>query len=199
MLFNDHIPIDICKKVNHKLFITYYNIKKQQKQVKQTYKNSDEIIDTIIRSSFVPILIDGNILYKKKYFDGINPYIFKIESEKKILYLDLFGYDKICNLINVKNEKTNFHRILCGLLDIHNFFIKNASTQMCSYVNNWGIFNHSFSYLKYFFEKSCIFVIYLFLYIRKHLPSDFNETFIYKIISKIVKEIFIILLETYCF
>ena len=30
-LLNHHIPDDICKKVNNKLYITYYNIKKQNK------------------------------------------------------------------------------------------------------------------------------------------------------------------------
>ena len=83
---NHRIPDDICKKVNGKLFITYNNIKKGTKSVKSVYKNVDEIINTIIKSSFIPYLIDGNILYENKYIDGINPHIFK-ERDKKILYL----------------------------------------------------------------------------------------------------------------
>jgi hypothetical protein len=89
-----HIPHDICSRVNNKLFISYNNVKKHKKIVKSEYKDSDDIINTIISSCYIPYLIDGNLLYKNKSFDGVNPYIFYKEKNKKILYLDLFGYDK---------------------------------------------------------------------------------------------------------
>ena len=63
----DHIPKDICKKVNNRFFITYNNIKKGKKTIKSMYKNVDEIINTIIKSSYIPFLIDGNVLYENKY------------------------------------------------------------------------------------------------------------------------------------
>ena len=50
---------------------------------------------------------------------------------------------------NVKNEKTNFHRILSGLLDIHAFFIKGSNTSMCSYVNDWNYGLQTFNNLKF--------------------------------------------------
>jgi hypothetical protein len=194
----EYIPNDICDKINHKFFISYNNIKKGTKVIKSTYKDTDEIINTIIRSSFVPYLIDGNILYQNKAIDGITPYVFKVEAGKKILYLDLFGYDKIGNLLNVKNEKTNYHRILSGLLDIHSFFIKQSSTQMCSYVNDWNISNISFNYIKILVERICILSIHILIYIKKVVPREFQGTIIYKILSKILQDIFIIILETYC-
>jgi len=194
----EYIPNDICDKINHKFFISYNNIKKGTKVIKSTYKDVDEIINTIIRSSFVPYLIDGNILYQNKAIDGITPYVFKVEAGKKILYLDLFGYDKIGNLLNVKNEKTNYHRVLSGLLDIHSFFIKQSSTQMCSYVNDWNISNISFNYIKILVERICILSIHILIYIKKVAPREFQVTIIYKILSKILQDIFIIILETYC-
>jgi len=193
-----NIPDDICKSVNNKLFITYNNIKKREKRVKSNYKDVDEIINTIIKSCYIPFLIDGNILYENKYIDGINPYIFNKEPNKKILYLDLFGYDKICNLINVKNEKTNFHRVLSGLLDIHSFFIKQSNTPMCSYVNNWNIINVGFNYFKILFEKLCIYLTYSIILIRNTISDEFKSTIIYKILSKISHDIFVIILENYC-
>lgn len=194
----DRIPDDICKKVNGKLYICYNNIKKGSKKVKSHYKDVDEIMNTIIKSSFVPYLIDGEILYEDKYIDGINPYIFDLEKDKKILHLDLFGYDKINNLLNVKNEKTNYHRILSGLLDIHSFYIKQSNTQMCSYINDWSITNKSFNHIKLIIEKVCIYIIYFLLYIKTKIPDEFENTFIYKILSKIINDVFIIILETYC-
>ena len=196
----DRTPNDICEKINGKLYICYNNVRKCKKSVKSQYKDTDEIFDTIIKSCFVPYLIDGNFLYNNKYVDGMNPYIFNKVPDKKILYLDLFGYDKIGNLLNVKNEKSNFHRILSGLLDIHSFYIKQSNTQMCSYVNDWSVNNNVFNYVKIFIEKLTLNFIYIVIYFKTIIPFgyDFENTIVYKIISKITHDIFIILLETYC-
>jgi len=192
-----YIPKNICEIVNNRLYICYYNVKKQEKIVKSNYENVDDIISSIIKSCHVPFFIDGNILYKNKYVDGIIPYIFNV-SDKKILYLDLFGNDKRFNLISVKNEKNNFHRILYGLLDIHTFYIKQQNTQMCSYVNDWNCLNNSSYYLKYLFEKICIFVISIFIFIKEYIFQHIKNTIAYKILYKITQDIFIILFENYC-
>ena len=197
-LLADHIPDDICKKTHNKLFISYYNITKGVKKIKHTYANTDDLINTIIKSCYIPYLIDGNMLYKGKYFDGVNPYIFKKKPETKILYLDLFGYDKIGNLLNVKNEKTNYHRILSGMLDIHNFFIKQNNTSMCSYVNEWNYVNKGWNYFKKIFENITILFVYFLVYIKKRVSNEFQKSAICKIFLKITQEIFITLLDTYC-
>jgi len=197
-MLEGRIPSDICSITNNKLFITYNNIKKQTKIIKSTYKDTDEIINTIIKSCYIPYLIDGNILYENKYIDGMNPYIFNKETNIKILYLDLFGYDKIGYLLNVKNENTNYHRILSGMLDIHSFFIKQTSTSMCSYVNNWNcthIFHH---YVKFCLEKIVIYITYIIYYTENRIPFEFKSSIICKIFTKVVQDIFIILLDTYC-
>jgi len=193
----DRIPSDICERVNNRLFITYNNIKKGTKPVKSIYKDVDDIINTIIKSSYIPYLIDGNILYENKSIDGVTPFIFK-ERERKILYLDLFGSDKVGNLLNVKNEKSNYHRILSGLLDIHSFFIKQCNTPMCSYVNDWTYSNICFNHLKTIIERICIHLIHLLLFLKTNISEEFKDTVIYKILSKISYDIFIIILENYC-
>ena len=194
---SEHIPSDICDRVNGRLYITYNNIKKGTKPVKSVYKDSDDIINTIIKSSYIPYLIDGNILYENKAVDGIIPFVFK-EREKKILYLDLFGSDKLGNLLNVKNEKSNYHRILSGLLDIHSFFIKKSNTPMCSYVNDWSYSNICFNHIKTIIERICIYLIHVLIFIKTNISEQFKETVLYKILSKISYDIFIIILENYC-
>ena len=195
---NDRIPNDICRKVNGKLFICYNDIKHNKKIVKSKYKNVDEIMDSIIKSCFIPFLIDDNMVYKKKYVDGMNPYIFEKTSDKKILHMELFSFDKFTYAINIKNEKTNFHRIMSGLLDIHCFFIKNSNTSMCSYVEDWNIIN-KFNYrLKIILEKIIIYILYLIHYFKKYLPKDFHDNLMIKIISKLAFDIFILILEKYC-
>lgn len=194
----ERIPCDICSRINNKLFICYNDMKKRKKITKCIYKNVDDILDTIIKSCYIPFLIDNNMLYKNKYIDGINAYIFKKQINKKILHMELFSYDKFIHSINIKNEKTNFHRILSGLLDIHSFFIKKTNTSMCSYVSDWNIFN-KFNYkLKIIGEYICLYVIYTIIYIKKFIPEEIKDNLIVKIMSKITFDIFSIILETYC-
>jgi hypothetical protein len=166
-ILSHRIPNNICEKVFKRLYISFNNIKTGKKIVKKTYKNMDEIFDSIIKSSYIPFVIDGNVVYQNKYIDGLNPYIFECKNnkppsgrERKIIFMDLLGFDKIGHILNVKNEKTNFHRILSGMLDIHNFFIKGSQTQMCSYVNNWTLYNYFFMSIRYFIEKIIIYKIY---------------------------------------
>ena len=186
------------KKINSKLYITYYNIIKGTKKVKSQYKNWDELSDTLIKSCFFPYLINGDLVYKNKYLDGISPYIFNEQPGRKILYMELFSSDKICGIINIKNEKTNHHRILTGLLDIHNFFIKESRTVMCCYVNEWNLFDKFYYKLKTIFKKFFTYIIYFIVIIKKHVNIDINNTIYYKLISRISYDVFTILLETYC-
>ena len=71
---------------------------------------------------------------------------------------------------------------------------------MCSYVNDWSVSNKTFNYIKTLTEKLTLNFIYLVIYFKTIIPFgyDFENSLIYKIISKITHDIFIILLETYC-
>lgn len=198
-ILKNKIPKNICSLVNNKLFVNYYNIKSKKKIIKYIYKNEDDILNSLIQSSFLPFLIDGNLCYKKKYIDGFNPYIFPLEKTKKILYIDLYGLDKFSGIIQIKNEKTNFHRVLSGLLDIHSFFIKQTSTSMCSYVNDWNLINFSRHNLKQYFEYFIVYMVYLYIYIKKYIPNEFTNNIVCKLFYRIIKEAFFVLVETYCF
>lgn len=193
-VLSEHIPDNICEIVNKKLYITYYCIPKRKKIIKSTYTNKKEIINCIIRSCFFPYLINGEFMYQNKYIDGMNPYIFKAVAGRRILYLDLFGMDKIQNIFNIKNEKTNIHRALSGILDIHNFFIKESNTNMCSYVDMWNINNNISYIIKYIVEILLSYICYFYLQIK--IPKKYN--FVQNIIMKINYEIFVSFIEYYC-
>lgn len=193
-LLKSQIPDDICQKVKNRFYVTYYNVKTMKKIIKNEYCSSKEIVQTLIRSCFVPIVINGNLLYKNKYIDGINPYIFPV-GKRKILYLDLYGYDKLFNMISIKNEKTNTHRIMNGLLDIHTFFIKQTSTSICSYMNDWNIF-HKFHYnLKLKLEKINVFIIYIIVFFKKYFPSEYQY---HKTITNILYDSYKCIIGNYC-
>ena len=188
---------DLYNKLNNKFYVSYNNIKNRNKVVKYLYKNNDDVFDAISKSCHLPFVIDGKLLYKNKYLDGVNPYMFKPCPNKKILYLDLFGYDKLINFFNVKNEKTNCHRILSGMLDIHNFYIKQSDTPMCSYVNDWGMINRSRLSIKGLYETIIVYTVCI-LNILSRYTMGIEKTILYKLFARIVKECFGVVLETYC-
>lgn len=194
------MPANICEIVNKRLFITYNNIIDKKTVVKSTYKNGDDVMETVVKSCYVPFLVGNSLLYKGKYMDGINPHMFSLEKHKnrKIIYLDLFGYDKFKYMINVKNEKCGFHRILSGLLDIHNFYIKQSSTDMCSYVNDWSIFHKTRHFLKKVLEQLILYSMYFILILKKCIPISVQESLMYIIVSKIIYEVYLLILQTYC-
>ena len=193
-LLKSYIPEDICQKVKNRFYVTYYNVKKMKKIIKREYSSANDITQTLIRSCFVPIVINGNLLYKNKYLDGINPYLFPV-GKRKILYLDLYGYDKLFNMVCIKNEKTNVHRIMNGLLDIHTFFIKQTSTSICSYMNDWNLFHKLHYNLKLKLEKINLFIIYTILFFKKHFSSEYE---CHKIISSILYDLYKNLIGNYC-
>ena len=191
---HDRIPDNLCSLINKKLYIKYNNVQKGKQKVKCKFKSSDDVINTIIKSSFFPYLIDGNICYKNKYLDGVNAYIFKEKPNRKILFMDLCGIDKFQNILNIKNETTNFHRILYGMLDLNTFLIKKTETSMCSYVNEWNYINNTRLYIRIAVEKILCYISFIVCYIKKYYMKHTS----YKIISKIAYDILIILLQKYC-
>jgi hypothetical protein len=201
-ILKNTIPNDMSSIVNKKLYISYNNVNTCHKIVKCKYKNNDDIFETILKSSFIPILTDGNFTYKNKYIDGITPHFFKTNtngSNKKVLFLDLFTLDKLYFVLNIKNEKTNYHRILSGLLDIHFFFIKQRSTQMCSYVNEWNLGEKSFQNFKYIIEKIIIYLICLTLFIKNAIFFKVDSILSFKDYQTIIKKITMSFLNKYCF
>jgi hypothetical protein len=192
------IPADVCTIINKKLYIKYNNIEKGVSKVKRTYQNEDDLINTIIRSSFFPYLIDGTFAYQNKYIDGLNPYIFKKHSRKKIVFLDLCGLDKLSYIINIKNETSNFHRVLFGLVDMYTFLIKQSESSMCSCVNEWNFVNSTRFHIRLFIEKIICKFFYILHFLKKYIPNSYNDHIVYKITSKVCHDIFIILLTKYC-
>lgn len=191
------VDTDLCNKLNNKLYVSYNNIEKRTKKTKHLYKTNDEVFDAISKSCHLPFVIDGKLLYKNKYLDGVNPYMFKPCPNKKILYLDLFGCDKLINFFNVKNEKTNYHRILSGMLDIHSFYIKQSDTPMCSYVNDWGMINRSRLSIKGLNETIVVYTVCI-LNILTRYTMGIEKTILYKLFARIMKECFGVLVEAYC-
>ena len=178
-----------CKKpfkepslLQGKLFITYHNVKKGQQITRSCYKNIDDVLESIKKSCFIPHITYNSHLYKEKYIDGLYPHIFPVNNTdpcKRILYVNIHTFDKVTDMFSVKNEKTNAHRILSGILDFNLFLIKQRKTNMCSYVNNWSLYDKAVSYMFCGCGK-IIFYIFCVLYFIYHLIYKILGIFITK-------------------
>ena len=188
--FVNEIYIDF-NKINNNLFITYYDVDLINQVVISEFKNKDELIDILIRSSHIPFLIDGNAFYKDRYLDGLTPYLLK--DNNKTLSINIAS-PKICkDILFTKNEKNVWSRLMCGVNECNNFF-SNKSCFLITEINNWTIFDYF-----YFRWRDIIFIIIIFIlknyqYILKYIPNSIkNNLYILRIktlLITIIKELF---------
>jgi hypothetical protein len=198
LIEKERMPDKLLDLVNKKLYISYYNLDKSKKIIKKTYKNIDDIFEALIKSCYLPFVIDGNLIYKKKYHDGLTPFIFTKELNKRILYLDIMEIDKIFYFYSVKNEFCNDNRVLTGLVDINNFFIKGHATSMCSFIDQWGIYHHIKFLIKQMCEKIIIINVYIFIYLNKNIYPSLSSSTFYTLFEKTIYEIYKMLIQSYC-
>lgn len=138
-MVEEELPEDVLSKVNDKLYITYYDVYECKQIVKNKYDSIDDIFTSIKRSCFIPYLTMNKFLQDNRYIDGGTPYIFDKEVNTKRMYINLCGMDKILDAIIIKKDKIVMHRILGGVIDVHNFFFRCKKTSMCNYVEDWNI------------------------------------------------------------
>ena len=65
--WKEHIH-NVCKnvnlkKINNKVFINYFDTSSCKEHILSTFKNVDELTETISKSCFVPLLINGELTY----------------------------------------------------------------------------------------------------------------------------------------
>lgn len=180
----EKLPADLLSSLNGKLYISYYNIKKGCKIVKSKYKNIDDLFTTIRRSCFVPFFINGQMTIDNKYMDGITPYIFP-KNKYKSLNISLIGSDKLHQLFIIKNEDTNIHKILAGLLDINLFITTNKSTNICSYISEHTIKQRLFYNILFIIEKIIIYILFLYYHSKNKL---YKTNIFVKILNLLIKD-----------
>tara|TARA_B100001287_G_C22644792_1_gene512111 strand:- start:103 stop:1005 length:903 start_codon:yes stop_codon:yes gene_type:complete len=119
-------PKNFYKKCNNNVFITYHDVKKNKQIVKKKYKNNNDLFETISKSSFLPYIMNGKILYKNNYFDGMYPYIFEKKENRDTIFFNLCN-QYLIGMLFIRNEENNSERILTGILNCHNYFFYNYS------------------------------------------------------------------------
>ena len=126
---DDMTPIQKC------LFITYYDTKKYKKQIVSKYKNREHLISCILQSGYIPYITDGNSKYKNRYIDGVSPYIFpKNKNKRETLFVNMMCRTHVFGCISI-DTKNIYKRILVGVNDANDFFTTGNST-LCIYTKD---------------------------------------------------------------
>jgi len=165
------------KKANNRFYLTYFDTKKGKQIVKRKYKTRAELIDYVVKSLYVPYLIDREYTDKDGCIDGAFPYMFKSKNNenRKVLFFNLQSFDKIKKMIFIKKEKNIYPRLLEGLNDTHSFFEKNEPNNMCSYVNDWSITQILFFRLREIIYVILFYIFRVGLYIDTIFPERWRK------------------------
>lgn len=191
-----HLPKNIISKINNRVYICYFNIKTGKRIIKKKYKNIDHLLEIVRRSCSFPYVVDNDLFYKNKFIDGLYPYIFKNASNRRILYLNIHNLNQISGMLSIKNEPTNIHRILEGIVDIHSFFISSSNTNICSFIDTWSIIN-KIKHFIFTFVITCVIFCMHKMYVLNQIVNNSLDTGKLNI-YKLIKNIYIILLDKYC-
>jgi hypothetical protein len=198
-IIEKEIPDDILVHVNDRLYITYYDVKKCKQIVKSNYENVTDILNTIKRSCFIPYITMNKFMEDDNYIDGGTPFIFDKIFGKNRLYINLCGMDKVIDSIVIKKDKIVTHRILGGVLDIHDFFFRCKRTSMCSYVEDWGVIGLlSFKVIEIRIYSICIFMYIITRVKCNILDKYYKDNKFIILIYDMMREMLSKTIEKYC-
>jgi hypothetical protein len=163
--------IDDITIFNNKLYITYYDTINIESVTIFIYPTKNDLIEALIKSSYVPYIIDGNIQYKD-CCDGFLPYIFP-KSDKQILYIYLHPLNKIKNMFYVNNGNI-WSRLLPGIVDVNNFFVGSKS-EFCSYLDKCALKTICFFRIKELFVLFIILLLKCLSIINNNIPETIKD------------------------
>lgn len=188
--FINQIYIDF-NKINNKLFITYTNVELIVQETVSEFENKEQLIDVLIKTTYIPFLSGTNTFYMNKYMDGLTPYLLK--DTDKTIHINLISR-KICkDLLFTKNEKNIWTRFMVGVNETNNFF-SNKSTFLICEIDNWNLVDYFYFKLRYIILLLIIIFFKIYEVITSYIPISIINNKYLKIIKNqiinIINEIF---------
>jgi len=198
-ILNESIEKNIQKLSNEKfvklkkdkLFLTFHS--KQSQIIKHEYKDKDDLKKSLLKTSYLPYLIDGSCYFKDEgglFLDGLLPHIFKdrVESVNNyILYISPNSISRLKNIIVTKNEVSVYGRVSEGILDAYSFFKNEKESEMCSFVNKWSISNFMTLRIKHLAIFIFLYLVRLLSYFGKNIMPFLKKNELYNGIEPIIK------------
>ena len=192
----ENLDSDIYQKLNDTLYINYYNIHSNKEIIIHNYQSNNDVLEAILSSTFIPYMMNGELCYKGN-IDGCNPHIFNERTidDNKILFVRLTMFRKLKKMIHIRGEHNNSERILEGILDTHRFF-KGETSILCSWINNWGVFDYITFRSRQIFWLSIVLYCYILNKIKPYIPHFITDNKIAntlkEFIYKIYQDLFVI-------
>ena len=163
------LPENFFEKCNEKIYLSYYDIDNYCHIVKSQYESNDDLMETLLKSSYIPYVCGDTKLYKNRFLDGLKPHLF---DSGKTLFVNLcMNYKCISGMLHIKNEVNNMERILNGMLDVHTFFLQEAPTTMCYYIDEMNMYQTCMYRLRLLITECAVFIIYITHFGGRHIYS----------------------------
>ena len=176
---------DSVNVLNDRLYITYTDLDTLKLVVINTFLDKANLVKTLFRSAYLPLLIDGNSCENERYVDGIIPHLFK-DGLRDSLYISLVDYRTIIKTLVTRNEENPHYRIMQGAADTSAFFVEKNST-MCSWVSQWSIAKYGI-HRSYFILSTIIALIIRYL-TKMNKPISLSNQPIFKLMVNTINEI----------
>lgn len=200
----DKLKDDDIKLLNNKLFVVYHNLSKYTQTLQSTFKNKKDLLNCLLKSAHIPYITNGDGYYidnNEKFIDGGVPHIFlnrQYGEKVKILYINITHFNVLPGFLSVKNEQNMYERLLKSALDVHKFFVHKKSSQFCSYINDWTMFDFLILRSKQLFVILCCILFYFFYEIYFLLKPFLGDLYIINFFSPFIENIFNDILLFYC-
>lgn len=193
------------KLKDDKLFITYYDVTQRKQMVQSNYVTKEDLYSGIVKSCYIPFLLGDTMTYKtgqsNDYIDGGQPYIFKNRShdDTKILYVSINQISKLKRMISLHKECDASGRILEGIIDAIQFFMYKKKTHLCSFVNEWNVFDFIYIRIKQIGMLFVTYILSFLIIIWNRVPNGFKDSVPYSFIVKIIQQFVHDIILLYCF
>jgi len=186
-------------KINNKLFVNYFDTSTCKEHVVSEFDNVDELCETLFKSSFIPLIINGELTHNN-CIDGFNPILFneRTEEDKKILFVHLFTPQRIIGSFNLKDDKNHAFRAIEGIYEVHKFFLGKKQT-LCSYVNDWNTRQLLTYRIRQIFYYLVIYIIKILVILKLYIPDSFYQTPIWNLFSQIGEKFYRDFMLQMCF
>ena len=163
---------DEYKKLNKRMYITYFDIENMKQEVISEYTSNNHLKNVILKSTFIPFFMNGKATYKGA-IDGFLPYIFNSRTidDTKILFIRLTQLGMFKKMLHSGGERNASQRISEGVLDAHVFYTTNKRTKLCSWVNYWEVSDYIKFRLRELFKMISVIIIFLYVKLKPYIPK----------------------------
>ena len=168
---------DDLSSINNVLHITYYDLNSAKQIVQNKFKNREDLLESIVKSSHLPFISNREFKYQGRYIDGITPYVFH-DNKRPVLFVMIITKSNYWRVFNTSKEESINERLLLGINDIDAFF-NGTKSHMCSYYNDWSLFSTISLRVREIIILSVIAMIEIYYSIYKYIPLLIKETTIF--------------------